>query len=178
MEQKSIKRFWIVAACLLVLEAVGLGVAMNWQRLFPPREVSELYKRYAGCEGLEVSFVKGLRLNDSTHVDVTLLVARDDSAWAALSREFDLMPPTPQMLHLMAQNKINPIGFRLGPAESPEVPLTLTTGNIESEFASGRVDRVAMLVIDHMKQSIAILEIDNVAQLKAVSEKEINERYN
>lgn len=177
MKRKNIRRFWIIVACLLSVEAICVGLAMNWQRLFPQREVSELYRRYAGREGLEVSFAKGLRINDSVRVDVTLLEALDDPAWAALSSEFNLMPVPPQVLQLMEQDVVSPVGFRLGLAGTPEVPLTLTTGTIESEFATGSVDRVSMLAIDHVKHSIGVIEIDNVEQMKAVTKKEIDERY-
>ena len=51
---------------------------------------SELYKRYASRQDLTVAQVSGFKLNDSTRVDVVLVVADNTKAWEQLKHELDI----------------------------------------------------------------------------------------
>lgn len=53
-------------------------------------ETSELYNRYADKEGIEASFIKDYRVNDSIFVDVTVLEATTDSVWEELLHDFNM----------------------------------------------------------------------------------------
>lgn len=88
--RSDIKRFWKVLLLILVADVAIVGLVEKWDRLFPSREVSELYSRYADVPGIDVSFVKGYRINDTLAVDVTLLQATTDSSWHALLSDFDI----------------------------------------------------------------------------------------
>lgn len=85
------KRFWLVITLIAVAEALAFCLVMQWKYLFPSREVSELYKRYAEMDGIEASFIKDYRVNDSVTVDVTLLEATTDSAWGELLHDFNMI---------------------------------------------------------------------------------------
>jgi hypothetical protein len=61
---------------------------MLMPRTVPIDQCSDVYRQYQGREGLEVSFVKQYRVNDTTAVDVTLIHATTDSAWVSLCEEF------------------------------------------------------------------------------------------
>lgn len=50
----------------------------------------ELYKRYASRQDLTVAQVNGFKLNDSTRVDVVLVVADNDAAWKKLLAELNV----------------------------------------------------------------------------------------
>lgn len=54
-------------------------------------ETSELYNRYADKEGIEASFIKDYRVNDSIFVDVTVLEATSLVGWRTLKTEFDII---------------------------------------------------------------------------------------
>lgn len=84
------KRFWLVVGVVAVLEVLVLYLVLQWKYLFPSSEVSELYTKYANTEGVEASFVKDFRINDTVFVDVTMLEAEDSVAWALLCKDFEV----------------------------------------------------------------------------------------
>ena len=53
--------------------------------------ISELYNRYADKEGIEASYIKDYRVNDSVFVDVTVLEATSLVGWRTLKTEFDII---------------------------------------------------------------------------------------
>lgn len=69
------KRLIIILMLLLPMVAMSQG---------------ELYKRYASRQDLTVAQVNGFKLNDSTRVDVVLVVADNDAAWKKLLAELNV----------------------------------------------------------------------------------------
>lgn len=51
---------------------------------------NKLYDRYATRKDLTVAHVDGFRLNDSTKVDVVMLVADDATSWQKLMKELNV----------------------------------------------------------------------------------------
>ena len=96
------KRFWLIVSILLIAEALGLCLAMRWKYIFPSDEVSEIYMKYADVEGVDASFVKDFRINDSVFINVTMLEAKDSSAWALLCKDFEVRPPSPKIQYLIS----------------------------------------------------------------------------
>ncbi len=88
--QKKNLRFWLIFAILLAVALAAITVAHRWHRIFPSNEVSELYTRYAGVEGMEVSFAKDYRVNDTLRVDVTLIETSDNNAWDYLCQDLHI----------------------------------------------------------------------------------------
>lgn len=84
------KRFWLIIAILVVIEAIGLCLAMRWKYIFPSNEVSEIYKHYQNVQGIDVSFIKDFRVNDSIFIDVTMLEAKDSAGWEMLKHDFSV----------------------------------------------------------------------------------------
>ena len=78
------KRFWLVVGIVAILDVLILFLVFQWKYIFPSTEVSELYTKYANTEGVEASFVKDFRINDTVFVDVTMLEAVTDSGWDTL----------------------------------------------------------------------------------------------
>lgn len=86
------KRFWLIVAILALVEIVILCVALQWKYIFPSREVSDLYTRYENVDGVEASFIKDYKVNDSIFVDVTLIEAKDSCSWEMLCEDFEIAP--------------------------------------------------------------------------------------
>lgn len=81
------KHSWIIITLCSLLIIAG-ACLMLMPRTVPIDQCSDVYRQYQGQEGLEVSFVKQYRVNDTTAVDVTLIHATTDSAWVSLCEEF------------------------------------------------------------------------------------------
>lgn len=88
--QKRILRFWTAFGILLAVAIGVITLSHRWHSIFPSREVSELYTRYENVEGIEVSFIKNFRVNDTVAVDVTLLEATDSAGWARMKEDFGI----------------------------------------------------------------------------------------
>lgn len=86
------KRFWLIVALLAVLEVAAIFLINQWHHIFPSSEVSELYTKYAGREGMDASFIKNYRVNDTICMDVTLLQAHDTCVWDSLCVDFGIVP--------------------------------------------------------------------------------------
>lgn len=84
------KRFWLIVAILALVEAVILCVALQWKYIFPSKEVSDLYTRYENVDGVDVSYIKGYKVNDTVFVDVTLLETKDTALWDSLCKDFGI----------------------------------------------------------------------------------------
>ncbi len=117
-------RKFLLSTLLVCLLAVGGAVLVKrCPRTVPLEECSELYRRYAGAEGLEVSFVQGYRLNDSVRVDVTLLQATDSAAWSILQDSLGYARLAPEdreylMKHKGIRMKLIPKGYLDNPMDS------------------------------------------------------------
>lgn len=96
------KHFWLIVGVVAFLEVLIICFVLQWKYLFPSREVSEIYTRYADVEGIEVSYIKDYRVNDSVFVDVTVLEATTDSAWAVLKDDYKL-PVLPKEYERLAE---------------------------------------------------------------------------
>ena len=77
---------FIMALCLLII--IGTLAVKLWPRSVPYDQCSDIYKHYAGVEGIDASFIKYFKVNDSVFVDVTLLEAKDSASWAVLMHDF------------------------------------------------------------------------------------------
>ena len=86
--RRGILRFWGVFLALLALALGVITLIHRWHRVFPSSEVSEVYAHYENVGGIDASFVKKYRINDSVFVDVTMLQATTDSAWNKLKKDF------------------------------------------------------------------------------------------
>ncbi len=91
--RKNIIKFWVYFVLVLAVALGAITLVYRWQRIFPSKEVSELYRRYANTEGIEVSYVKRYRINDTLTVDVTLIEAADTSVWNQICDDFSIPLP-------------------------------------------------------------------------------------
>ncbi len=78
----------------LLLFVVAIGGALAWKywpRTVPWDECSALYRQYAHADGIEATFLRGYRVNDTLAIDVTLLQATDSAGWDKLSHDFNYL---------------------------------------------------------------------------------------
>jgi hypothetical protein len=88
--QKRILKFWAAFGILLAVAIGVITLIHRWHRVFPSGEASGLYLRYENVEGVEASFVKNYKVNDTIAVDVTLLEATDSAGWARMKEDFGI----------------------------------------------------------------------------------------
>lgn len=94
------KRFWTVIAIVAVIEVLAIALVQQWRYIFPSHEVSEIYTRYENTDGIDASFIKDFRVNDSVFIDVTLLEAKDSAGWALLCKDFAISDVVKVMQHI------------------------------------------------------------------------------
>ena len=94
------KKSWPITllVCLLILG--GGGLILGWPRTVPFDQCSDLYKQYVAVEGINATYIKDYKVNDTVFVDVTLLEAIDSTGWDILKRDFEVasLPPELQQL--------------------------------------------------------------------------------
>ena len=90
--RNHIVRFWGLFCIILAVALGAITVALRWHCIFPTDEVSATYLKYAGREDMDVSFVKGYRVNDTVVVDVTLLETGSPAMWDTLCQDFSIVP--------------------------------------------------------------------------------------
>ena len=98
------KRSWLITilVCLLILG--GGGAVLLLPQVVPFDQCSDVYKRYAKMDGVDATFIKDYKVNDSVFVDVTLLVATTDSAWLLIQHDFNLEIPPQEMIGFLGHN--------------------------------------------------------------------------
>jgi hypothetical protein len=85
------KQLILPAIIFLAIVLVALAVRL-WPRTVPFDQCSDLYKQYVAVEGINATYIKDYKVNDTVFVDVTLLEATD-SMWHTLMKDFNI--PTP-----------------------------------------------------------------------------------
>ena len=85
------KQFLLLAIIFLAIVLVALAVRL-WPRTVPFDQCSDLYQQYVAVEGINATYIKDYKVNDTVFVDVTLLEATD-SMWHTLMKDFNI--PTP-----------------------------------------------------------------------------------
>ena len=88
------RRRLLIFMLLALLCAAGVGVWKYRARLFRSHVPGPLYEKYEHCQGMEVDFIRNMRIDDTTAVDVTVLHTADSVAWERLMADFDLPPAT------------------------------------------------------------------------------------
>lgn len=149
------KRFWLIVAILALVEAAILCLALQWKYIFPSREVSDLYTRYENVDGLDVSYIKDYKVNDSVIVDVTLLETKDTAQWNSLCRDFGiaLFP-----MYQSETSREHSFSYRL-------IKDTITTG-------LHRVIKKDLVVFSQLKMSMCIFHDVSNVQYGAIINKE------
>jgi hypothetical protein len=110
---------------------------------------SHLYERYASRQELDVAQVSGFRLADSVRVDVVLIVAKNESAWQQLMKEFKVQSTEGSTSWLGDAN--NPVK-RIGWTGKP----------------------VCKVIVSHDRRTVAFYRLDTQAQYEALLDYQLN----
>jgi len=97
-------KFWGRVGVVLLLALGSVAVAMHWHHLFPSGTLGEIYGRYSSAEGVKAVLAQDFRLDDTVTVDVVILEAETDSAWALLLEDFRRPIPPPEVQAFLEQN--------------------------------------------------------------------------
>lgn len=142
----STKKTYLTVVTVVVL----LSVAVPLLVLHKPWKgtkvaTSELYNRYADKKGIEASFIKDYKVNDSVFVDITVLEARDSAGWKLLKEEFGIfdakdLPPEEREIYNTYFNQ-SIVLKKAPPGKYSQQPDTNTINNdvIAYELAERRV---------------------------------------
>lgn len=147
------KQFLLPAIIFLAIVLVALAVRL-WPRTVPFDQCSDLYKQYANVEGIDATFIKDYKVNDTVFVDVTLLEAKDSVGWATLKKDFEV-PNPPPVAHQFIDNGKDLIGVKL-------IPKSTTTDTILNSNPNN------VLAFSHLKRTLTVFHTKNKAEEHAV----------
>ena len=82
----------ILLTLLLSLVSVSATVTcVTCSRTVPLSQCSDIYRRYAGNPDIGAAYIKDYKLNDSLILSATVLEAKNDSGWATLRKDFNIV---------------------------------------------------------------------------------------
>lgn len=145
------KHFWLIVGVVAFLEVLIICLVLQWKYLFPSREVSELYARYADVDGVEASFIKDYKVNDSVFVDVTVLEATTDSTWIVLKDNYNIPKMTPEVKKAMSKG-------------SPCIAFCRLPDQNTAKEDSPYTDEYALVVAVHNEQTIYVFYSKTIEQ--------------
>ncbi len=145
----------IILSAVIFLAVLGVALAVRlWPRTVPFDQCSDLYKHYANVEGIDATFIKDYKVNDTVFVDVTLLEATDSVIWTSLKKDFDVPNPSPNFQQFI-DNGEDLIYVKL-------IPKSTTTDTILTPYPND------VLAISHLKRTLTVFHIKNKEELNAV----------
>ena len=147
------KQLILPAIIFLAIVLVALAVRL-WPRTVPFDQCSDLYKHYANVEGIDATFIKDYKVNDTVFVDVTLLEATDSVIWTSLKKDFDVPNPSPNFQQFI-DNGEDLIYVKV-------IPKSTTTDTILDSYSNN------LLAISHLKRTLTVFHTKNKEELNAV----------
>lgn len=146
----------MVTVFVAVAEALILCLGMQRNYLFPSNDVSDLYTRYADTPGVDASFIKDFRINDTVSVDVTLLEAVDSNGWNILVRDFAIAP-----LDSVSQRKVDN-GRDL-------ISTRRLNKNNYSNPINSRMEDDVIRSVAHLSKTVSVFHTKNEKERRAVN---------
>ena len=151
------KYYWLLIGILVLI----LGSVLKWNHVLPSQQCSEAYMHYAQIDGLDVSYIRNYKINDTAVVDVTLLEARTDSAWAILQNDFNVPKIPDELIELY--NKSNPVGTWFAPKGHYDQPMDPTIYNNDAIILSRKTQTISIF---HLKKETPV-DLLFINQLKS-----------
>ena len=147
------KQLILPAIIFLAIVLVALAVRL-WPRTVPFDQCSDVYKRYAAVDGVDATFIKDYKVNDTVFVDVTLLEAKDSVIWTTLKKDFEIPNPSPDFQQLIDSGK-DLIYVKV-------IPKSTTTDSILNPYPND------VLSISYLKRILTVFHVKNMEELNAV----------
>lgn len=148
------KKSWpiTILVCLLILG--GGGLILGWPRTVPFSQCSDVYKRYAKMDGVDATFIKDYKVNDTVFVDVTLLEAKTDFAWTVLQTDFNVPIIPEEYRELVAS--YSSVDFWLAPKEDYTLPMDIVPHKNDAIVTSRKTQTISIF---HLKKETPIDDI-------------------
>lgn len=159
------KRSWLITILVCLLLLAGGWIVVSLPNVVPKDNCSDLYRQYAGAEGIKATFVKDYRVNDSLTLDVTILEARDSAGWAGLLKDFDITPLPQEALEFLGLDTNAVTFWKVHKTDFTPVDDPLCT-----DFY--------LIVLQECRRTITLFSIENAAQSRAVFTRELTEMGN
>ena len=147
------KKLILPSIIFLAIIFVALAVRL-WPRTIPFDQCSDLYKQYANVEGIDATFIKDYKVNDTVFVDVTLLEATDSVSWTTLKKDFEVPDPSPDFQQFIDGGE-DLIYVKL-------IPKTTASDTILNPYPND------VLAISHLNRTLTIFHIANAEEKHAV----------
>lgn len=148
------KRSWLITI-LLILALLGGGVAvLLLPQVVPANQCSAIYQKYAAMEGVDATFIKNYKVNDTVTVNVTILEAKTDSSWIELQSDFNV-PVIPEEFKELIEN-MNTIDCRLAPKNKYNLPMDTIHYNNDAVAVSRSTKTISIF---HLKKNTPIDDI-------------------
>ena len=87
------KRSWLITIIICLVILGGGAAVLLLPQVVPFDQCSDVYKRYADMDGIDATFIKDYKVNDSIRVNVTLLQATDSVSWNIIAKDLNVPPP-------------------------------------------------------------------------------------
>lgn len=139
------KKSWPITLLVCLLIIGGGTLVLGWPRTVPFDQCSDLYKQYVAVEGINATYIKDYKVNDTVFVDVTLLEAIDSTGWDILKKDFEV-PNLPLELQQLVDNGED-----------------LVFTKMISEPAASH-----LLAISYLTKTLTVFHIENDAEKHAV----------
>lgn len=154
------KRSWLITilVCLLILG--GGGAVLLLPQVVPFDQCSDVYKRYAKMDGVDATFIKDYKVNDTVFVDVTLLEARSDSAWNVLLHDFNITPPPREVIEITSDGCID-----IWAAPKKDYSLPMDSFPLNND----------LIAISWTERRISVFSIETMLQLRSLKRNQFKE---
>ena len=83
------RRYWLIVSAISLVVALVTLVVIKAPRTVPLEQCSEVYQRYHDTPGIQASFIKNKRINDTLCLDMTIFKAEDSSSFVNLLSSWD-----------------------------------------------------------------------------------------
>lgn len=149
------KRSWLITILFCLLLLGGGGAVLLLPQVVPFSQCSDVYKRYAKMDGVDATFIKDYKVNDTVFVNVTLLQSIDSTSWSTLSNDFNIPKLDSEM-----QQLIN---------DSYDMVFTRQVSKPDySHVVKGYSPDVELLAISYLMKSICVFHVKNEDEIHAV----------
>lgn len=155
------KRRWTITL-LAIPVAVLVAMLLTYRHhTVPLEQCSDLYRRYAADEHLNVAFLQGFRINDTLRLDVTTLQARDSAGWILLKEDFNI-PELPELFRRKIERGEDKVSVRRAPRNAPNMPIDTTNYNNN-----------VVVAISRLHQTVSIFHTKTESEQDAVSNNQL-----
>lgn len=143
------KRAWLITIIICLVILGGGAAVLLLPQVVPFDQCSDVYKRYAKMDGVDATFIKDYKVNDTVFVDVTLLVATTDSAWLILQHDLNLKVPPQEMIGFLGHNFVE---VWAAPKRDYSLPMDSVLLNNDLLAVSWSERRISVFSIETMQQ--------------------------